>query len=98
MQPENSLNPAKGKLFQKQTDEILSTQFGVEFQLDYPISIGNSPNKHKFDLVSADMRYVGECKNYSWTVSGNVPSVKSTSKCRIIRHIDSVFGYIIGLT
>jgi len=76
MQTENSLNPAKGKLFQKQTDEILSKHFDVEFQLDYPIAIGNPPKKHKFDLVSSDMRYVGECKNYSWTVTGNVPSAK----------------------
>lgn len=27
-------------------------------------------------MVSADSRYVGECKNHSWTVSGNVPSAK----------------------
>jgi len=30
--------------------------------------------------------------------SGEATSVKSTSKCLIIRCIDSVFGYIIGLT
>lgn len=76
MPTDNSLNPGKGELFQKKTAEILSTYFGVEFQLDYPIAIGNPPKNHRYDLVSSDMRYVGECKNYSWTETGNVPSAK----------------------
>jgi hypothetical protein len=50
----------------------------VEFYLEYPVLIGNPPKKHKFDLVSADFRYIGECKNYSWTETGNVPSAKMT--------------------
>ena len=56
--------------------KILSQHFKTEFYTDYPISIGDPPKEHRFDLVSADHRYVGECKNYSWTESGNVPSAK----------------------
>lgn len=76
MPTDNSLNTAKGRLFQRQVAKILSRHFGVEFQLDYPIQIGNPPKEHRFDLVSVDSRYIGECKSYSWTESGNVPSAK----------------------
>lgn len=73
---ENSLNPSKGRQFQEKAAELFSGRFQVEFWLDHPIAIGNPPKDHRFDLVSPDLRYVGECKNYSWTKSGNVPSAK----------------------
>jgi len=73
---ENRLNPGKGKQFQEKAAELLSERFQVEFQLDYSIAIGYPPKDHRFDLVSSDLRHVGECKNYSWTKSGNVPSAK----------------------
>ncbi|VVB96563.1 Uncharacterised protein [uncultured archaeon] len=76
MATDNSLNTGKGRSFQKQASELLSHFFGVEFRLGYPIPIGIPPKEHRFDLVSADSRYVGECKNYSWTEGGNVPSAK----------------------
>ncbi len=44
--------------------------------MDAPIPIGRPAKGHRFDLVSEDGRYVGECKNYSWTEGGNVPSAK----------------------
>lgn len=73
---ENSLNPGKGKFFQEKAAEILSEHFKIGFDIDYPIEIGEPPKAHKFDLVSVDRRYFGECKNYSWTKTGNVPSAK----------------------
>ncbi len=73
---DNSLNPSKGRAFQNLAAEILTNHFKVDFQLDYPIPIGDPPKDHRFDLVSKDTRYVGECKNYSWTESGNIPSAK----------------------
>lgn len=76
MPTDNRLNTGKGRSFQKQVAEILSSYFDIEFRLECPIPIGNPPKEHCFDLVSADLRYVGECKNYSWTESGNVPSAK----------------------
>jgi hypothetical protein len=66
----------KGRLFQIRAAKALSQHFGVKFQLDHPIPIGTPPKEHQFDLVSVDSRYVGECKNYSWTKTGRVPSAK----------------------
>ena len=76
MPSSNRLNPERGRAFQKRASEVLSQHFGVDFRSDYPIAIGTPPKEHKFDLVSIEQRYVGECKNYSWTESGNVPSAK----------------------
>lgn len=72
----NSDNTGKGRDFQKLAAKILADNFKVAFQIEYQIPIGNPPKMHKFDLVSDDLRYVGECKNYSWTEGGNVPSAK----------------------
>jgi hypothetical protein len=73
---DNSLNTGKGRDFQQLAAKLLGSRFGVRFQLDYPIAIGTPPKAHKFDLVSEDLRYVGECKNYAWTETGNMPSAK----------------------
>jgi hypothetical protein len=72
----NSMNTAKGREFQTKAAEILSRHFGVSFRVEYPIPIGDPPKEHRFDLVSADLKFIGECKNYSWTEGGNVPSAK----------------------
>ena len=73
----NSMNTAKGRDFQQAACTILREHFRcTKFKLNCPIPIGNPPKEHKFDLVSEDGRYVGECKNYSWTETGNVPSAK----------------------
>lgn len=72
----NSMNTGKGREFQRKAVEILSRHFGITFQMEYPVPIGNPPKEHKFDLVSVDLQYVGESKNYSWTETGNVPSAK----------------------
>jgi len=72
----NSMNAAKGRDFQKKAAEILKQHFKVGFQKEFPVPIGNPPKEHKFDLVSDDLQYVGESKNYSWTEGGNVPSAK----------------------
>ncbi len=72
----NSLNPGKGAQFQEIAAELFSDYFNVDLRLDYPIAIGEPPKNHKFDLVSSDSNFVGECKNYSWTEGSNVPSAK----------------------
>ena len=72
----NSMNPAKGRRFQKLAVKILSKHFGVDFEIEYPVEIGNPPEQHNFDLASKDLKYIGESKNYSWTEGGNVPSAK----------------------
>ena len=73
---ENRPNPGKGRQFQEKAADLFSEHYQVEFQLDCPIAIGDPPKDHRFDLASSDLRLVGECKNYSWTKSGNVPSAK----------------------
>jgi hypothetical protein len=73
---DNRLNTGKGRSFQLRAAEILSREFGVKFEVNFVIPIGNPPKEHQFDLVSEDFRYVGECKNYSWTEGENVPSAK----------------------
>ena len=72
----NSQNTGKGKIFQTIAAKVLGHYFQVMFQTEHPIPIGNPPKNHKFDLFSYDGNYIGECKNYSWTEGGNVPSAK----------------------
>ena len=72
----NSQNTGKGKSFQTIAAEVLGQHFRVYFQTEHSIPIDNPPKNHNFDLVSDDGNYIGECKNYSWTEGGNVPSAK----------------------
>ena len=76
MPASNSLNTGKGRDFQILAVEVLSQYFNVGFRIEHPIPIGNPPKDHKFDLVSDDLQYIGESKNYSWTEGGNIPSAK----------------------
>ena len=72
----NSMNTGKGKDFQQKAAEILSRHYKVSFRIEFPIPIGDPPKEHKLDLVSDDLQFVGESKNYSWTEGSNVPSAK----------------------
>ena len=72
----NSENTGKGRDFQEIAAKLLSQLWGVTLVSDHPIAIGTPPKKHRFDLSTLDIAYAGECKNYSWTETGNVPSAK----------------------
>jgi hypothetical protein len=72
----NCMNTGKGRDFQIIAAKLLSDHFQVKFDIEQPMPIGNPPKNHKFDLVSVDLRFIGESKNYSWTEGGNVPSAK----------------------
>jgi hypothetical protein len=63
-------------IFENLAQQYLQDFFNDELLLHKPINIGNPPKPHKFDLSSKDRTIVGECKNYSWTITGNVPSAK----------------------
>ena len=76
MSSDNRQNPAKGKAFQTKAATVLGDYFRVGFELDQALPIGQPAKLHKFDLVSEDRCYVGECKNYGWTRGGNMPSAK----------------------
>lgn len=71
----NCENPRKGRDFEVAVACALEKKFGVPFAMR-KIPIGNPPKGHNFDLVSTDGSIVAECKNYSWTETGNVPSAK----------------------
>lgn len=72
----NSENPRIGKAFQVIVKEWFETNRQHSYELECPIPIGNPAKLHKFDIVEVTGKVVVECKCYSWTVSGNVPSAK----------------------
>ena len=43
------------------------------------VPVGNPPKEHRFDVVSADGDIIIECKCYTWTNGGNVPSAKMST-------------------
>ncbi len=72
----NSENPRRGKAFQEAVKEWFETSKQHQYELERPIPIGNPSKPHKFDIVEANGKVVIECKCYTWTESGNVPSAK----------------------
>lgn len=72
----NSDNPGNGALFQRQVLKWLQNKYGDGFELEKKLPIGDPPKEHRFDIVNSDKHIVIECKRYTWTESGNVPSAK----------------------
>lgn len=72
----NSDNPKNGAYFQKEVQKYFIDTFGSGFELEKKIPIGKPPKDHKFDIVNFDLGIVIECKRYTWTEAGNVPSAK----------------------
>lgn len=72
----NSENPYVGRKFQEFVQAILKEKYDTYFEQEAAIPIGSPPKNHKFDLASTDRSIVAECKCYTWTDSGNVPSAK----------------------
>lgn len=73
----NSDNPAIGARFQEEVAEWFAKTYKKEFKIEKKIKIGYSDKKdHKFDIVSEDNTIAIECKCYTWTETGNVPSAK----------------------
>lgn len=72
----NSDNPKVGKQFQMEVKRWLEEDKLLSFVLEKRIAIGNPAKLHGFDIVDTDCRIVVECKCYTWTETGNVPSAK----------------------
>jgi len=72
----NSDNPIVGKQFQDLAKYALERVRCTEFEEEPSIPIGIPAKEHKFDLANKDKSVVAECKCYTWTDSGNVPSAK----------------------
>ena len=72
----NSENPKVGASFQINVAEWFRSTYQKDFALEKKIPIGNPAKEHKFDIVASDGTIAVECKCYTWTVTGNVPSAK----------------------
>jgi hypothetical protein len=72
-------NSEIGRRFQQVAIKALGVLVGVEFEDEVEISIGTPRKPHKFDLASADRRYVAECKAFTFTRTGNIPAAKLTT-------------------
>lgn len=72
----NSENPKVGKDFELLVKEWFEKEYDQSFELYKKIKIGNPPKEHCFDISNQKVSIVAECKCYTWTESGNVPSAK----------------------
>jgi hypothetical protein len=69
-----SSNTETGRLFQRHCQIALERLVGRKFELEVPITVGN--RTHLYDTATAEQDIVCECKAFTWTASGNVPSAK----------------------
>ena len=72
----NSENPHVGRRFQELVKTVLEGACSTAFEQEASVPIGRPPKAHKYDLANKDRSIVAECKCYTWTDSGNVPSAK----------------------
>ena len=61
---------------QELVQSMLEKKFCTSFEQEAAVAIGKPAKDHKFDLANGDRSVVAECKCYTWTDSGNVPSAK----------------------
>ena len=69
-------NPKVGKDFQNKVKQWFETDRNTPLYLEHAINIGTPSRPHKFDISDMDEDLVIECKCYTWTDSGNIPSAK----------------------
>lgn len=72
----NNENPGVGKMFQLAVQQWFQDTLHIPFEIEKKIAIGNPAKLHSFDIASTDGKIVIECKCYTWTESGNIPSAK----------------------
>ncbi len=86
---DNSVNPKVGKAFEEKTRLIAEKLYGMPFE-EKAIEIGDPPHPHNFDLVSSDNIIIIECKCYTWTDGGNVPSAKLATLDEAVLYLRSI--------
>ena len=69
-------NKKKGNDFRDLAMPILEKELNTILKPEVKISIGEPKIEHAFDLANENKSIVIECKNYTWTKAGNVPSAK----------------------
>ena len=72
----NSENPRVGKAFQIAVKDWFEKEYNTSFVLEEKILIGKPSKLHSFDIADENKKTVIECKCYTWTEAGNVPSAK----------------------
>lgn len=72
----NSDNPKNGALFQSIVRDWFQEHYKKPFELEKKLPIGSPSKDHKFDIVDSANTIAIECKRYTWTETGNVPSAK----------------------
>ena len=72
----NSKNLNDGKAFQLDVKRWFEDHYHFDFEIEKKIAIGSPPKLHCFDISDRDAQIVIECKCYTWTKTGNVPSAK----------------------
>lgn len=72
----NADNPKNGAFFQEQVLTWLQNNCDPDFESEKTLPIGTPAKDHKFDIVSTSSKIAIECKRYTWTETGNVPSAK----------------------
>jgi hypothetical protein len=71
------------KEFEDLAKSFFEKECGVRLLQRMPVTLA-SGESHKFDLVSESENIVVECKNHTWTKSGNYPSAKTENSQRAI--------------
>ena len=79
IQNTNNDNPRVGREFQEKVKQWFETNVMSSYELEHPILIGSPEKPHKFDIVDKSEKTVIECKSYTYTHTGNIPSAKLTT-------------------
>ena len=66
----------KGDDFRDLAKSALEQELNTTLKSEQKLFIGTPGKEHAFDLASKDQSIVIECKNYTWTKTGRVPSAK----------------------
>ena len=69
-------NKKRGDVFRDLAMPFLEKELNTSLKPEVKISIGEPKKEHAFDLANENKSIVIECKNYTWTKAGNVPSAK----------------------
>ena len=78
----NSDHTRWGLEFQNSILEWFDHNYSGAFNIEVPIPVGvvgSEKKDHKYDIANNDCSIVIECKRYTWTETGNVPSAKIRS-------------------
>ena len=69
-------NYQKGRNFELKAKDYFENLYGVEFNSGKILTGLNGGKVRQFDLVNEDNKILIECKNFTFTETGNLPSAK----------------------